>query len=304
MISRLVLDNWKTHKHSELSFGKGTNVLVGVMGSGKTAVTDAISFCLFGTFPALQSRRVSLDEIVMAKPETAERAKLLLEFDYEKKNYSVERTVSKGKKVNEAKLYCEGRLIAGPKVGDVNEKIEEILEVTFDLFSRAVYSEQNQIDFFLRLSPSERKEKFDELLEINKYETARSNSVTAAGRIKRTAEDKKSFVKEQKQRFNGAEISELQKRIAGKKERQKELEKELGENEKLERELGEKEKKLEEKEKEFRFLKDLATKGIGKAEALECELNAKKKELDGFKEKNIDAELKAAEKKKKNCWAR
>ena len=41
------------------------------------------------------------------------------------------------------------------------------INLNYDLFSRAVYSEQNQIDYFLKLTASQRKEKFDELLEIN-----------------------------------------------------------------------------------------------------------------------------------------
>ncbi len=299
MISRLVLENWKTHKRSEFLFGKGTNVLVGVMGSGKTAVTEAISFCLFGTFPALLSKRVVLDEVIMAKPELAESARLAMEFDYAKKKYSVERVVYRGKKVNEAKLYCDGRLVAGPKVNDVNEKICEALEISYDLFSRAVYSEQNQIDFFLRLSPGERKQKFDELLEIEKYERARENAGNVSRRLKAIVEDKKRFLKEQTQALKETNIAELQKRLEEKGKKKKELEKKIMENEKEERELAEKIKKCEAKETEFNFFKNLVSNGRGKTEAMEKERARKKKDLDSWKEKSIETELKELEKKEK-----
>ncbi len=299
MISKIVLENWKTHKHSVLEFGKGTNVLVGVMGSGKTAITDAISFSLFGTFPGLLAKRVALDEVIMAKPETAEQAKLVLEFDYKQKNYSVERIVYRGKKVNEAKVYCEGRLVAGPKVNNANEKIEEILEVNYDLFSRAVYSEQNQIDFFLRLSPGERKQKFDELLEINKYETARANAVNVSNQLKRIAADKQAFLKEQRQRLSETSIKELEKRAEEKRQKQKELEKKAIETQKEETTLAEKIKALSEKEAQHKFLKELVSKGTGKTEAFEAELRQKKKELDCWKGKSIETELQELEKKEK-----
>ncbi|MBT7241389.1 MAG: AAA family ATPase, partial [Candidatus Diapherotrites archaeon] len=38
MIEKLELTNWRTHKESSLEFGKGTNVIVGVMGSGKSSL--------------------------------------------------------------------------------------------------------------------------------------------------------------------------------------------------------------------------------------------------------------------------
>ncbi|MDP6670560.1 MAG: AAA family ATPase, partial [archaeon] len=72
MIKQVEIRNWKTHLNSKFEFGKGTNVLVGSMGSGKTSVMDAICFALFGTFPALQQRRIGLQEILMRKPTQAE----------------------------------------------------------------------------------------------------------------------------------------------------------------------------------------------------------------------------------------
>ena len=68
MITKLVLDNWRSHEHSEFEFENGTNVLVGAMGSGKTSAMDDICFALFGTFPALQARKLKLDQVIMSRP--------------------------------------------------------------------------------------------------------------------------------------------------------------------------------------------------------------------------------------------
>lgn len=220
MISLVELENWKSHKHSVLEFGKGTNVIIGKMGSGKTSVMDAISYALFGTFPALLARRISQDEVIMSKPTSADSAKIAIEFDYRNENYRIERTLHKSasRKTNEAKIYKNSGFLAGPKVSDVNERVEEILGMSFDLFSRAVYAEQNQIDFFLRLNPSERKEKIDELLAIGKYENAREQAGTLANRIKTMALDKEKFLAEQKNRISDSELAELSKRLEGKVE--------------------------------------------------------------------------------------
>ena len=82
MIESVELENWKTHLKSRFEFGKGTNVLVGQMGSGKSSVMDAICFALFGTFPGLQARRVSLEEVIMNKPLQADEANVKLVFSY------------------------------------------------------------------------------------------------------------------------------------------------------------------------------------------------------------------------------
>jgi len=200
MIKKVELKNWKSHSNSEFEFGKGTNVIVGVMGSGKSAVMDAICFALYGTFPALNNRRVSLDETIMNKPLEQDEAHVAVEFDYAGNEYRVERTITR-KGQNHGKLFQGGRLIAGPKVRDINAYIERLLEVNFELFSRAIYSEQNNIDYFLRLSPGQRKEKMDELLQLNRYETARANAVLVGNRLKGIADERGWAVR--KYRFPG-----------------------------------------------------------------------------------------------------
>src|SRR3989344_4682034 len=216
MIKSAYLENWKTHHSSTFEFAKGTNVIVGKMGSGKSSIMDAISFALYGTFPSLAARKVSLEETIMSKPLKQDWAVVRLEFDYGGKGYTVERTVKRSG-INEGSLKENGHLIAGPKTTDVTKKITEILEVSYDLFSRAIYSEQNQIDYFLRLSPAQRKEKFDELLGLDKYEKVRANAVTLANQVKKTAEDRKSLLTEQKSKAEQGKLEEYENRIAQKK---------------------------------------------------------------------------------------
>lgn len=217
MIRSVRLQNFRSHKDSTLQFKEGTNVIVGAMGSGKSSIMDAISYGLFGTFPALASRKVTGDETILQKPNPMEFAKIELDFDYNHQSFKVERMLFTGKKSSEAKLYCNGRLVAGPKPGEVNAAIERELDVTYDLFSRAVYAEQNQLDFFLKLTPQERKQKFDELLQIDKYENARQNSQTLSNRLTKIAEDQKKWVAEQQKRIGHTNEKELLEKIEQKK---------------------------------------------------------------------------------------
>jgi DNA repair exonuclease SbcCD ATPase subunit len=74
VIDGISLHNWKSHEDTSFKFGKGTNILVGPMGSGKSTVLDALCFALFGNFPALQHKRVKLSEIIMNRPVKKEEA--------------------------------------------------------------------------------------------------------------------------------------------------------------------------------------------------------------------------------------
>ncbi|RLI96552.1 MAG: DNA replication and repair protein RecF, partial [Candidatus Aenigmatarchaeota archaeon] len=40
MITKVKLKNWRSHLESEFKFTRGTNALVGILGSGKTSVLN------------------------------------------------------------------------------------------------------------------------------------------------------------------------------------------------------------------------------------------------------------------------
>lgn len=308
MIKKVYLENWKTHKNSSFEFEKGTNILVGSLGSGKTSVMDGICFALFGTFPLLNSKKISVEETIMNKPQKCDHSTVKLEFTYSGKEYLIERTIHKDK-ASEAKLYENGKFIVGPKPKDVNEKINELIEMDFNLFSRSVYSEQNQIDFFLKLSPLQRKEKLDELLGLNKYEQARSQSVSISNRIKTMLEDKRKWFSEQKEKMNEKELEDLKEKILKKVFVLKELDDSLLKTRGMKEELRKKLKDLEEKDLKFSSLSENLIKLKAKKEEKENKLNEMRKEKDlsklsgkDFSQqiKNLEKELKELEAKKKS----
>ncbi|MCX6769143.1 MAG: SMC family ATPase, partial [Candidatus Micrarchaeota archaeon] len=171
MIISLSLENWKSHSRSSFGFARGTNVLVGRMGAGKSSVLDALCFALYGTFPKM-GRRDQSTETVVNIASGAEFATVKLEFDRSGKKYSVFRKI--GKSVSEAEISCEGKLAQkGPK--QVTEYITQILEVDYELFTRAIYSEQNRMDQLLSLTPRARKQEIDWLLGLGKFDEAGRN---------------------------------------------------------------------------------------------------------------------------------
>jgi exonuclease SbcC len=183
MITKVKLKNWRSHLDSEFNFSSGTNALIGIMGSGKTSVLDSICFALFGTFPTLQSKKLKLEDIIMKKPVEKDRSEVELQFQLNGNNYSIKRIIEKRKGTTHSELRENGKLIEAPNSQRVTETVEKILKVNYELFSKAIYSEQNALDYFLTIPKGQRMKKIDELLMIDKFEKARANTVTLTNRL-------------------------------------------------------------------------------------------------------------------------
>jgi exonuclease SbcC len=229
MITRIKLNNWKSHLDSELSFSNGVNALIGIMGSGKTSVMQAIAFALFGTFSGVSSRRLALDDLIMKKPHSKDSALVELEFVLNRKKYVVKRVLEKGKGTVSAEIREDGKLLEVNPQG-VKREVERILQMDYDLFQRAVYSEQNRIDYFLNLDPKSRKNQIDSMLKLDRYEKARESSVSIRNKIFERRKEKLRMIEDMKER-------KLDERI-------KVIEMEIGKKEKENTKIGKEAKKL------------------------------------------------------------
>lgn len=193
MITKVSLKNWRSHLQSEMSFTEGTNCFIGSMGSGKSSVMDAVCFGLFGTFPQLQQRKIKLEDIIMKKPRRQEEAEVTVLFDINGTEWSVKRTVRKGKSTAELKKNNE--VIESPQPSKVTSEIEKVLKIDYDLFTRAIYSEQNQLDMFLTIPKGQRMKKIDQLLAIDKFENARLTTKSLVNKCTSVSTERDQFVK-------------------------------------------------------------------------------------------------------------
>ena len=182
MLLSISLQNWRSHENTTLEFKKGTNLLIGIMGSGKSSILDAICFALFGTFPSLERRKQSLSDIFRLNEN---RASITLKFLWDNSIYSIERKIERKKDSvsSDAEIRRDSKLMEkGPTA--VTNYVEQLLHVDYDLFTRAIYSEQNNIDYFLTLDPRKRKQEMDVLLGLDKFEDARANCTTLFNRVR------------------------------------------------------------------------------------------------------------------------
>jgi len=304
MITSVALKGWRSHKDSKLNFSEGTNVLIGVMGAGKSSLLDAISFALFGTFPSLKAKKLTMDDIIMNRPKKEDMAEVVVSFQVGGDIYTVKRTIVRGKGTK-AEIRKNNELI-DTGTTRTTENVERILKVSYDLFSRAVYSEQNGLDYFLTVPKGQRMKKMDSLLQIDKFEKARSSTTSLVNRMKNTITDKTRIVEEMEEKEDFNKVSRLKEDIARLEEKQKELKNKMSEVEKEKQkmekgleEIKNEMEKIEELEKQRNILSGRIKNLSEEIESFEIkekigDLEKKKKEIESVLE-DSDKKLKALE---------
>lgn len=168
IINDIHLENFVSHKKTDLELGYGINVVIGPNGAGKTAILDAISFALFCDY----SNRGKKDNLINAKEK---ESNVELGFSENGIKYSVNWLIRR-KGSSKGRLYREqdGKKILQAERGSkaVVEEIEKILSIDKSMFLQSVYVRQGEIEKLVTARPAERKELISKLLNIQDLEKA------------------------------------------------------------------------------------------------------------------------------------
>ena len=311
MLTSIELYNWKTHKSTKLDFSKGTNILIGQMGSGKSSVMDAISFALFGNFPSIQHRRTNVSYLIRSKPKQEDSARVRLSFEINGHSYDVERVINQNLP-STATLNRDGVYLQS-QPQRVTEEIVKLLKMDYDLFSRAVYSQQNGLEYFLNLRSAERKKEIDNLLGLDKFSEAKENVTSLANRIRDMVKEDGKTVAEFDESKIKEQLEALEKEISKYKEAEASAEKKFSETKarlisaetklKSAKELLNKKNRLLQEIRELRGKKETFTSEIKKIDGkstresskISAQLLSEKKLADSAAKEAKDAKDKAEE---------
>ena len=227
MIDKVKLTNWRVHKELEIDFSKGSNIIVGQMGSGKTSILQAITFGLFGTFSELKKRDLKISDLInKSTKDNFSEIELHLRDAFNNK-LTITRRIESNKNSEAIVKDNTGKLVAGPNPTSANFYISDKLKLDEELFLRTVYSLQNEADILLRLSPAERKRQIDELMNLHKFETARKNSVSLRNKINERRKNLTEFVEKENKVDIRTNIDRLVKELGDIKGKNTELSNEL-----------------------------------------------------------------------------
>lgn len=168
IFKKLTLENFKSHINTEIEFNKGTTIILGDNGSGKSSIFEGINFALYKKY-----NTKSLNDLINTK---ADSMSVSLSFLAGNKEYKVIRTRTHKKSTAELFILQDDEyvnIVSGDK--EVNNHIEALLEIDADLFLNAIYIKQGEIDSLVTQKASERKKNISKLLRLEKLEVSYKN---------------------------------------------------------------------------------------------------------------------------------
>ena len=185
---RLVLSGLNSFKEEQIidfNYLCNGNVfgIFGPTGSGKSTLIDAITLALYGRVERAPGK---VQGIVNKGTDSAS---VMFEFELggvdENKSYRVERKyVAKEDNIScrlarISELTVDGSIVLADKVTQVDAKVEEILGLTVDDFTRAVVLPQGKFAEFLSLKGVERREMLERIFNLGEYGERLVNLISA-----------------------------------------------------------------------------------------------------------------------------
>ncbi len=154
--------------------------ITGPTGAGKSSLIDAIAYALYGRVPRVAN------QIGACLSQGLQRMYVQLEFQAGHERYRVFREFRDNGRGNvrleRARNGDWWDPLAG-RVNEVNERIERIIGLDFDGFSRSVVLPQGQFQEFLAGSPDKRREVLRGLLRLDVYERVRARAAARAAEL-------------------------------------------------------------------------------------------------------------------------
>lgn len=289
MITAVALKNWRSHLESRLSFSEGTNCFVGSIGSGKTSILDAICFALFGTFPLLQQKKLKLEDVVMKKPKKQSTAEVEVVFEVNGDTYKVRRKIEKGR-TSQAEIVKNNEFLE-TQSQKVTEEIEKILKIDYELFTRAVYSEQNQLDMFLTIPKGQRMKRIDQLLELDRFESARASTVAITNSCKSSIMEKQNIALSLEKDESLRNLDIIRKEIENLESDKEKLRIDLINAKKSRASLSEKLNYLEKQEKELQRISEKTASVSAVSRQISSDIAEIEKSLDAIAVEDLEKEI-------------
>ncbi len=277
LIKKIKLENIRSYVKQEIEFPKGSILLSGNIGAGKTTVLLAVEFALFGL------QRGIIDGAALLRNGT-NKGSVELEIEINRKKIKLKRTLKRKKdsivqdnavlekngeekelSVTELKAFVLNTLNYPP----------QLLKKQNLIYRYTVYTPQEQMKYILLSKSEERIDIIRKIFNIDKYKRIEDSCNIFISKIRELSKLKEGQLSDMDFKRN-----ELAKKKASFVEIEKELEKILPKFEKIQQEIKEIKKENEELQsglKKFNELKQDLAKD-------ETELHEKQEQLGDFRE--------------------
>jgi len=170
ILNKVRLNDFISHKSTELDLGYGINVVVGPNGAGKTSILDAISFALFNDY----SSRGRKENLINSKSKKCGAA---VEFVEGGVKYAAEWSMERNKSAKGSLYRMQNgeRTLLAQGGSAVVAEIEKILGIDKSMFLQSIYVRQGEIEELVTAKPADRKTLISKLLGVEDLQRAWEN---------------------------------------------------------------------------------------------------------------------------------
>ncbi len=179
MLSSIKATNFLSWKNLEFDVTKGVTLIDGwneddqrSEGSGKSAILNAISWCLFGALP----KEANIDDVIKDGESSCQ---VTLEFDNGD-------AIVRSRKPNDLYILKAGATVKGKDASETKALIEEYIGLNFDTFCQSIYFAQNYDKKFLTSGQPEKGKILSSIQNLQIFDKARKEVMDLA-----SLEDKK-----------------------------------------------------------------------------------------------------------------
>ncbi len=302
ILESIKIQNIRSYVDEEIKFPKGSTLLAGDIGTGKSTILLAIEFALFGTAKG----QLSGDSLLR---KGSSEGSVELTFRLNGEQVTIKRAL---KRRNETISQTAGHIInrGTKKEGTAVELKAQMLNLLGypkdmltkknDLYRYTVYTPQEAMKHILYDSAEQRQDTLRRIFGIDKYKNIRENTIVFLRFLKekqKELEIRLETLQDNKELKNKLDVdcNRIKKELELNSEEQDKLQKELREVRKELKDVEKKTKKLQDYKKEFNMQEDILKEKlqqITKNREGIIEIESKIKELEEKKSNTIVEELK------------
>ena len=163
MITSVKLDNFLSHRHTELTFDNGVTVFIGGNGAGKSSIIDAMTFALFG-----ETTRGKNEEIIR---DGENQAATQIYFEVNGKKYQAVKKILKNNSPHQLLDSNSSPIAIG--TGKVSEEIKKIIGLDYETLGIASIVPQGELSGIIQSSNGRKlRDLIDKVIGTGKYSAA------------------------------------------------------------------------------------------------------------------------------------
>ena len=190
MIKKLILNNFLSHKDTQIEFHPGITVFVGHNGSGKSSIIDSITFAFFNEHTRKSNRNLITKGIDQSLPEET-GSYVIMDFSVGSLDYKIQRQINPQGHLVSVKLEQLRKdissdkkdlqinnyrpLISGERkqLGEsVINEVEKILNIDYNKLLIASIIQQGEINRIIDSPPKEFKELLNSMMGLDKLDNS------------------------------------------------------------------------------------------------------------------------------------